>query len=71
MQENGQKAKRGFAIMDPMRVKEIASKGGIAAHAKGTAHEFTQEEARAAGRLGGLAGAAKRRHSGADAPLNT
>jgi general stress protein YciG len=39
--------------MDPAKQREIASKGGHAAHAKGTAHEFTSEEARAAGRIGG------------------
>jgi general stress protein YciG len=39
--------------MSPAKQQEIASKGGIAAHAKGTAHEFTSEEARAAGRKGG------------------
>lgn len=40
--------------MDRDRQREIARQGGIAAHAKGTAHEFTSEEARVAGRLGGL-----------------
>ena len=40
---------RGFASMDPERQREIASEGGKAAHEKGTAHEFTPEEARAAG----------------------
>ena len=40
---------RGFASMDPARQREIASQGGKAAHAKGTAHEFTSEEARQAG----------------------
>jgi general stress protein YciG len=39
--------------MDPAKQREIASKGGKAAHAKGTAHEFTPEEAREAGRKGG------------------
>jgi len=47
--------RRGFASMDPEKQREIASKGGRAAHAKGTAHEFTPEEARAAGRKGGQA----------------
>jgi general stress protein YciG len=47
--------KRGFASMDPQRQREIASKGGRAAHQKGTAHEFTPEEAREAGRKGGQA----------------
>jgi len=46
---------RGFASMDPAKQREIASKGGKAAHAKGTAHEFTSEEAREAGRKGGMA----------------
>jgi general stress protein YciG len=45
---------RGFASMDAAQQREIASKGGKAAHAKGTAHEFTSEEAAAAGRKGGL-----------------
>jgi len=46
---------RGFASMDPARQREIASEGGRAAHEKGTAHEFTSEEAREAGRKGGMA----------------
>ena len=46
-------SKRGFASMDPDRQREIASKGGRAAHAKGTAHEWTPDEARQAGRKGG------------------
>lgn len=46
---------RGFASMDPEKQREIASKGGKAAHAKGTAHEFSSEEARKAGRKGGQA----------------
>jgi hypothetical protein len=46
-------SKRGFASMDQAKQKEIASKGGRAAHAKGTAHEFTSDEARVAGRKGG------------------
>lgn len=44
---------RGFASMDEAKQREIASKGGKAAHEKGTAHEFTSEEAREAGRKGG------------------
>lgn len=48
-------SRRGFASMDPEKQRQIASKGGRAAHAKGTAHEFTSEEAAAAGRKGGLA----------------
>jgi general stress protein YciG len=46
---------RGFASMDADRQREIASKGGRAAHEKGTAHEWTREEARSAGRKGGRA----------------
>lgn len=47
------KNERGFASMDPSKQREIASKGGRAAHEKGTAHEWTSEEAREAGRKGG------------------
>jgi general stress protein YciG len=47
------KSKRGFASMDPARQRDIASKGGKAAHAKGKAHEWTADEARRAGRKGG------------------
>lgn len=46
---------RGFAAMDRSKVSEIASKGGKAAHAAGTAHQFTSDEARAAGKKGGVA----------------
>lgn len=46
---------RGFAAMDRAKVREIASKGGRAAHACGTAHQFTSEEARRAGMKGGSA----------------
>jgi general stress protein YciG len=46
---------RGFKNMDRDKQREIASKGGKAAHAHGTAHEWTTDEARAAGRKGGLA----------------
>jgi general stress protein YciG len=49
------KSDRGFASMPPEKQREIASKGGKAAHEKGTAHEFTSEEAREAGRKGGQA----------------
>lgn len=44
---------RGFASMDPAKQREIASKGGRAAHQSGKAHEFTSDEARKAGRKGG------------------
>jgi uncharacterized protein len=49
------KSLRGFAAMDPAKQREIASRGGKAAHLKGTAHEFTPEEARVAGSKGGRA----------------
>ena len=47
------KERRGFASMSPEKQREIASKGGRAAHEKGTAHEWTPDEARNAGRKGG------------------
>ncbi|MDC0668386.1 KGG domain-containing protein [Nannocystis radixulma] len=56
------KSGRGFAGMDEEKQREIASKGGHAAHEKGTAHEFTSEEARAAGRKGGEAVSQDREH---------
>ena len=46
-------SKRGFASMDRSKQREIASKGGKAAHALGTAHKWTSEEAQVAGRKGG------------------
>lgn len=49
------KEDRGFASMDRNKQREIAQKGGKAAHLKGTAHEWTSEEARIAGRKGGMA----------------
>ena len=58
-------SKRGFASMDPARQKEIASKGGRAAHAKGTAHEWTPDEARQAGRKGGETVSRDRAHMAA------
>jgi uncharacterized protein len=62
------KQRRGFAAMDPRLVAEIASKGGKAAHAAGTAHEFTSDEARDAGRKGGLAPHQRRRATPATNP---
>ncbi len=56
------KDRRGFASMDEAKQKEIASKGGKAAHEKGTAHEFTSEEAREAGRKGGVKVSQNREH---------
>ena len=53
---------RGFAAMDAAKQREIASKGGRAAHEKGTAHEFTSEEAREAGRKGGMVVSQDRAH---------
>lgn len=47
-------ADRGFASMDKDKQREIASKGGRTAHEKGVAHEWTSNEAREAGRKGGL-----------------
>jgi len=49
--QGGGTKSRGFASMDPARQREIASEGGKAAHQKGTAHEFTSEEARRAGSM--------------------
>ena len=51
--EGVRKERRGFASMSPEKQREIASKGGRAAHEKGTAHEWTPDEARHAGRKGG------------------
>lgn len=59
------KSRRGFASMDPERQREIASKGGRAAHAKGTAHEWSSEEARRAGRKGGETVSRDRAHMAA------
>lgn len=57
-----EKDRRGFASMDPEKQREIASEGGRAAHEKGTAHEFTAEEAREAGRKGGETVSQDREH---------
>ncbi len=53
-ENNNNISKRGFASMDPKRQREIAAMGGREAHARGTAHEFDSNEAREAGRKGGL-----------------
>jgi general stress protein YciG len=53
MSNGERKERRGFASMSPEKQREIASKGGRAAHEKGTAHEWTADEARSAGRKGG------------------
>ena len=57
----GERKPSGFAAMDRALVSEIARKGGRAAHEKGTAHEFSSDEARAAGRKGGLVTRARKR----------
>ncbi len=56
------KSNRGFASMDMGKQREIASKGGKAAHAQGRAHEFTPDEAREAGRKGGKVVSQDRQH---------
>ena len=61
----GNKERRGFASMSPEKQREIASKGGRAAHEKGTAHAWNADEAPEAGRTGGYAshtGGRKRPH---------
>lgn len=55
-------AARGFGRMDPARQREIARKGGLAAQKKGSAHRFTAEEGRKAGRKGGAAISNDRAH---------
>jgi hypothetical protein len=64
--DNDEKSGRGFASMDEDKQREIASKGGKAAHEKGTAHEFDSKEAQEAGRKGGLA-----RQKGGQSPPGT
>jgi hypothetical protein len=59
------KSLRGFAAMSPEKQREIARKGGKAAHERGTAHEFTPEEARVAGRKGGEIVSRNREHMAA------
>jgi len=56
------KRRSGFALLDPQRMREIASQGGKMAHRKGTAHEFSSDLARRAGRKGGLSVSADRAH---------
>ena len=65
------KEDRGFASMDRAKQREIASKGGKAAHQKGTAHEWTSEEARDAGRKGGIASHQRRREQAANGSGDT
>lgn len=61
-------ADRGFASMDAAKQREIASKGGKAAHRKGTAHEWTAAEAREAGRKGGMASRRRTAEAVTEAP---
>ena len=63
-EETVAKEDRGFASMDRTKQREIASKGGKAAHQKGTAHEWTSEEAREAGRKGGMASHRRKQEEG-------
>ena len=62
MESHSRTKNRGFASMDTHRQREIARKGGRAAHEKGKAHEFTPDEARAAGRKGGEKVSVNRKH---------
>jgi len=55
IREQNQQQPRGFASMEHSKQREIASRGGRAAHAHGTAHKFSSDEAREAGRKGGRA----------------
>ena len=61
--QGGRRGKRRswICIDGSAKQREIASKGGKAAHQKGTAHEWTSEEARDAGRKGGIASHRRRR----------
>src|SRR5271165_1150158 len=61
-EEPRRKSTRGFASMSAERQREIARKGGKAAHERGTAHEFTPDEARVAGRKGGETVSRDRKH---------
>ena len=60
--QQDRKGERGFAAMDAERQREIARKGGRAAHEQGTAHQFSSEEAREAGRKGGIRVSQNRQH---------
>lgn len=65
------KEDRGFASMDRSKQRDIASKGGKAAHQKGTAHEWTSEEAREAGRKGGMASHRRKQEQAQQMPEGT
>lgn len=62
METNTNTRNRGFASMAAEKQREIARKGGRAAHEKGKAHEFTTDEARMAGRKGGEKVSVDRNH---------
>jgi general stress protein YciG len=64
-EEKGTKRPRGFAAMDAEKQRQIASKGGKIAHQRGHAHEFTPEEAREAGRKGGITVSRDKQHMAA------
>lgn len=54
------KLRKGFAVMDPKRMREIAAQGGRTAHSSGRAHKWNSEEAIAAGKKSAAVRAAKR-----------
>lgn len=54
--------KRGFAAMDQNHLRDVARRGGVESHRKGTAHEFDSDEARRAGKIGGEAVSRDRAH---------
>ncbi len=63
--DNVNKSKRGFGGMDPEKQRAIASKGGRSVQASGRAHQFTSEEAKAAGAKGGATVSQNREHMAA------
>lgn len=67
MAQERKRRRRGFAAMDPKKQREIASKGGRAAHQHGSAHEWNSDEARVAGRKGG----AMSRRAGSEVMLSS
>jgi len=62
MTNDKKRSGRGFAGMDPEKLKALSSKGGKAAHEKGTAHEFSADEAKSAGQKGGAVVSRDRKH---------
>lgn len=63
MDQPPKKAVRGFAAMSPEKRREISSRGGVAAHIKGSAHEWSKDEAREAGRIGGMVSGSRKRRN--------